>query len=100
MSLGELLVQDRRLVILRLLDGQNGFALNESVIHTALEQFGHRVTRDTVRADLIWLEEQQLVRTATVAERVLVAHLTERGADVATGRSRHPGVKRPSPGAG
>lgn len=94
-NLSEVLASDRRLVILRSLSDQS-YSLNDSVLQTVLEQFGHRVTRDQVRGDISWLEEQGLVTVETVGGYVMVATLTERGGEVATGRARHPGVKRPS----
>ncbi len=97
MTLSDLLSSDRRLVVLRILE-QTGGSLNESVLQTALEEFGHRVSRDVVRTELAWLDEQGLVTSETVGGRIIVVTLTERGADVATGRAKHPGVKRPSPG--
>lgn len=91
------LTEDRRLVILRLLETAPGYRLNESVIETALEGVGHTVSRDTVRGDLAWLGEQGLITVETVAERIMVATITKRGEDVAFGHATHPGVKRPSP---
>ncbi len=91
------LAEDRRLVILRLLHEQGGYALNDSVLHSALEAMGHQVARSIVRDDVGWLEERQLVTTELISGRVLVATLTERGGDVAAGRSRVEGVKRPKP---
>lgn len=91
------LTEDRRLAILRLLESQEGYRANDSVLHTALDRLGHSVSRDVVRGDLSWLEEQGLLSTELIAGTVLVATATQRGADVATGRTRHPGVKRPSP---
>lgn len=93
----EFVTEDRRLAILRLLEGQVSYTANESVIDAALERLGHRVPRDVVRSDLAWLAEQGLVSTEMVAGTVMVATATERGADVAKGHARHPGVKRPSP---
>lgn len=97
MSYAAFLSEDRRLAILRLLHDQEGYALNESVIHDALERLGHHVPRSIARDDLVWLEERALLRVEVVGDRVWVATLTERGGDVATGRSRVEGVKRPSP---
>ncbi len=89
-------MEDRRLVILRLLQGTPGYEAGESVIHLALADFGHSVSRDTVRSDFAWLEEQGLVRTNQIAS-VMIARATERGIDVALGRATVPGVKRPAP---
>lgn len=90
----EFLRQDQRLVILRLLAEMPGYKSNSSVLTVALERFGHTASRDQVKTELAWLRDQGLVRLDDM-EAVLVATLTERGADVASGRTTVPGVKRP-----
>ena len=97
MSWREHISEDRRLVLLRILSEVPTFAANDSVLHSAIERFAHRTTRAIVRDDLRWLEERGLVALEEVAGRTLVATLTERGGDVAGGRSQVEGVKRPSP---
>ncbi len=88
--------QDRRLVILRILAEMPTYQANSSVLHTVLSQWGHDPSRDQVKGELRWLEEQQLVKIEDVSNgAVLVAKLTERGADVAADRARVDGVKRP-----
>jgi len=89
--------EDRRLVLLRLLAEAPGYSANESLLHSALEEFGHVVSRDVVRSELSWLAEQDLLRLDEVAS-VYVAHAAVRGVDVATGRAVVPGVKKPGPG--
>jgi len=98
MNFGDVLAEDRRLVILRLLDQAPGYSANDSILCSALDGFGHRCSRDQVRTDLAWLAEQQLLTVEQVgAGKVHVATLTGRGGDVANGRANVPGVKRPSP---
>ncbi len=98
MSFAEHLAEERRLVILRLLDQMPEYTANDSVLSTGLGDVGLRCTRDQVRTDLAWLEEQGLVTIERMIEgRVLVATLTARGSDVQAGRAAQPGVKRPSP---
>jgi hypothetical protein len=92
----EVVAEDRRLALLRILARAPGYAANESVLHVALRGLGHLVSRDTIRTDLAWLDEQGLVGLTLVVE-VTVAELTRRGADVAEGLAVVPGVKRPSP---
>lgn len=92
------LTEDRRLVILRLLSETPGYSSNESILDAGLEAMGHAVSRDQVRTDLAWLAEQDLVSVETV-RGVMVARITQRGADVAKGQAVVPGVKKPSPGA-
>ena len=92
----EIKTADMRLVMLRCI-AEDGFSLNESMLQSALEMFGHEVSRDAVRTEMRWLEEQGLVKVEDVAGAILVAHLTGRGQDVAAGRATVPGVKRPRP---
>ncbi|MGD8388169.1 MAG: ArsR family transcriptional regulator [Desulfobacteraceae bacterium] len=95
-SFSDLIQEDRRLVILRTLEEDPGYSLNESVIQSVLNALGHSVSRDRVRMDLAWLVEQGLLTIEHVLS-VQVASLTQRGADVATGLAVVPGVKKPRP---
>jgi hypothetical protein len=90
----DFLRHDMRLVILRLLGEMPGYRANSSVLNTALDNFGHTASRDQVKTELYWLAEQAAVTLNDVGP-VLVATLTERGQDIAAGRARVPGVKRP-----
>lgn len=92
----DLLAADIRLVILRLLAEDPGYSMNESVLQQGLGLLGHTVSRDRVRTEMRWLEEQRLITIAVVVG-VLVAKLSARGADVASGAARVDGVKRPGP---
>lgn len=94
MSFQDFLRQDVRLVLLRVLTEMPAYRSNSSVLTSALERFGHAVTRDQVKSELTWLAEQGLVALNDLGG-VSVATLTERGQDVATGRVVVPGVKRP-----
>ncbi len=93
MSLRDLLEEDRRLVILRSLVDVGGEA-NESILNDCLDAYGHRVSRDQVRAQLAWLQEQGVVTIETVGS-YMVASLTGRGQDAAEGRCVVPGIKKP-----
>ncbi|ECI3885369.1 ArsR family transcriptional regulator [Salmonella enterica subsp. diarizonae] len=97
MKFVDFLREDWRLVILRILSEMPGYSSNSSVLYSALTQYGHNPSRDQVKTELRWLEEQSLVRVEAL-ESVLVVWLTERGADVAAGRAVVPGVKRPGAG--
>jgi hypothetical protein len=87
---------DIRLIILRELKDTQGYRSNESVLQQVVEKYGHSCSRDCIRTQLSWLEEQALVTLADPG--VLVATITQRGVDVARGSAPVPGVKRPSPG--
>lgn len=84
-----------RLSILRLLEGAPAYRANSSIIHGEVNRFGLAASRDQVKTELSWLAEQALVRAETVGDMV-VAELTDRGVDVATGRAVVPGVQRPA----
>lgn len=89
--------EDRRLVILRHLAEDQDYTVNSSILQKALEVWGHNVSRDRLHADIAWLKEQGLLTYEEVSS-VYVAKITQRGLDVAQGRSSVPGVKRPGPG--
>ena len=94
MSFSDYLRKDVRLVSLRILSETPSYRANSSVLCNLLHQFGHSVTRDQVKTELRWLEEQGLVKLEE-AGSVLVATLTERGQDVAEGRAFVDGVAKP-----
>ena len=85
---------DQRLVILQALEQDPGYSHNEAVLRSVLESVGHTVSRDALRTELAWLQEQGLV-TITQAGDIQVVRLTARGEDVALGRARVPAVARP-----
>lgn len=85
---------DRRRAILYALAVAPGACLPLTALRQQLELIGYTLAMDRLRTDLAWLAEQGL------AERgEQLARLTERGADVAQGRARVPGIARPQPGA-
>lgn len=86
--------EDQRLVILRVLASMPSYTANSSVLHGALGQVGHNPSRDQVKTEIQWLAEQGLVTVEEVFD-LLVARITERGADVAAARVVVPGVKKP-----
>ena len=94
----EVLLQDQRLVILRVLSKAPGRAANESVIGSQLDIIGHRVSRDLVSGIIDRLAEAGLVGVEALTADIRVATLTGRGQDVAEGRVEHTGVKRPRAG--
>jgi len=96
MNYKDLIIEDIRLVILRCLEEDAGYALNESVLASIMPVFGHHISRDSIRTELQWLAEQGLVTVEDVMS-VSVASITKRGVDVARGTAIVPGVKRPGP---
>lgn len=88
--------EDRRLVLLNLLAESDGYEAGHYLLLQALPAFGHACSEDALLTDLGWLAEQGLLSTSQVGG-MTVARLSGRGADVAQGRVRVPGVKRPRP---
>lgn len=100
MQYSHFLRADMRLVILRGLAELPSYRTNSSLLHTVLQHWGHEPSRDQVKTELRWLEEQGLVAIESISDgSVLLVTLTERGADVAAGRARVDGVKRPGAGS-
>ncbi len=94
MKYADFIRADVRLVILRILSELPMYRANSSVLRMALDNYGHNWSRDQVKTELAWLQEQSLI-TTELMDPVLVATLTERGQDVATGRAIVPGIARP-----
>lgn len=86
-----------RLAVLKLLLDLPTYSANDSVLTTAIGAIGLICTRDQMRGQLTWLEEMRLVALTRPIDGVIVATLSERGADVAHGRATVPGIQRPSP---
>lgn len=91
--------EDRRLVLLRLLDEEPGYRANSSNLHAGLYALGVAASRDDVATDLAWLRDQSLIHLESVPEvpGLTVASIAARGQDVVRGQAQVPGVSRPSP---
>jgi len=94
----ELFVADQRLVMLRFLTESNGHTANDSILDDVLDQYGHKISRNKVRAHMRFLEDAGLITINSIGEKTLVATVTQHGADVAMGEASADGVKRPAPG--
>ncbi|MEN8721854.1 MAG: hypothetical protein ABF335_03095 [Alphaproteobacteria bacterium] len=71
---------DCRLVILRALEDQHDGRLNESLLEQALENLGHRVSRERVRRYMQDLEEAGAIAIQKFAD-IFVGEITARGQD-------------------
>lgn len=92
MALKELLTQDQRMLILHSLAENNNQA-NDEVLQDCLNLYGHRISRDLVRTQLRWLEEQGLVKLENCGY-LFIAKLTARGFDVSQNQAVAEGVKK------
>jgi len=97
MSYSTVVTEHLRITILRLLVEQPDYTLNDSLLRDLVPQFGFRPSRDIIRTQLAWLEEQGLV-TVDQSGSCHVVRLIERGEEVAKGYATVPGIKRPTPG--
>jgi len=92
----DVIIESARLAILRFLADDADYAHNTSVLQDLLGTIGFGMSRDQVETQCAWLAEQGLAVTDRRGA-VTVVTLTSRGLDVAAGRARVPGVRRPSP---
>lgn len=88
-----------RLTILLVLTEAPAYSANDSILHQAAESMGLATTRDRIRTELAWLEEQGFAEVRRPSPGMAVGCLTERGRDIAAGMATNPGVQRPSPRA-
>lgn len=91
-----LVLEQRRLSILRLLAASPGYQANQFVLYEALPSRGAAASARDVAEDLAWLADFDLV-TITGIEGVLMARITQYGLDVAKGFTRFDGVQFPGP---
>lgn len=94
MSYQDKITAARRLAILLALYFASGYTMNRRALHEQVERTGYVCSSDLFAAEVAWLAEMGLVDRLEL-DAVM---LTDRGADVALGKSQTPGVRRPSPG--
>ncbi|MBX9944912.1 MAG: hypothetical protein K2Y40_12590 [Reyranella sp.] len=95
LTYNELLRQDRRLTILRVLEGAQGKGANESQLERLC--VAHQVwsTRAQIRTELLWLEQQGFVLIEDL-EGFMLATATDEGIKLALGQLTHPDITAPS----
>ena len=96
MSYLEPLSEHRRLTILKHLEKVSGYTANASILTDVANGVGVTSTRAQIEADLTWLEEAGLV-TLDRAGDFIVVIATQRGVEIALGRSFVNNVKQPHP---
>lgn len=97
MKYNTFLVEDRRLLILRMLAGQPDYTLNDGLLMRGLERLGHRVTRAALLDDLDWLVARNLVTLEVLSEQMTRTELAEQGLEVAEGKRVVGGIRRLRP---
>ncbi|NOR71620.1 MAG: ArsR family transcriptional regulator [Methylomarinum sp.] len=88
--------EQRRLAILQFLKDDPDYKVNDALLLELLASIGFGVSKNVLSADLMFLEESQLVSTSDIAGCTLVI-LRGNGYGVATGVSVIPGIARPRP---
>lgn len=98
MSYAEEVIRDARLRLLQMLAAKPTYTGNEVALQSELaSKYGHALTRDRVRTELSWLEDQGLL----VLQRpggIMLATLITAGLELSGGIARNPGVAAPRPG--
>lgn len=97
MSYAKLEAEHIRLAILQVLQQDTDYAHNEHILLGALDQLGHHLSQDRLRAECHWLAALGLIEVDQVARSVWVMRLARPGYDIATGRATVPGVAHPLP---
>ncbi|CAN0654324.1 hypothetical protein JF546_09760 [Nitratireductor aquimarinus] len=87
---------DARLIILKELSRQTDGRMNETMLTSVLDTFGHRRSRDWVRTQLRALEELGTVNLVE-AGTVLIASISRAGLDHVERRTVIEGIAKPSP---
>lgn len=100
LSFAERVREEARLQMLRVLVQAAEYTSTDVLLRSALQQQGIALGMAGVRVELAWLNEQGLLVTQRIGggSGPMLATLTERGADVASGASPVPGIARPRPG--
>ncbi|AYO54930.1 VpaChn25_0724 family phage protein [Acinetobacter wuhouensis] len=96
MSFENQLKEEMRLVLLRLLNELPSYRGNSSTLHNGLNHWGLSFSRDQVKTELYWLKDQGCIEVELDTPDVVVVKLATRGQDAAEGRTKVPGIKRPS----
>ena len=94
--------EDARLVMLKELASQLNGRLNETILASVLEAFGHTRSKDWIRTQLRKMQELGAIVLQEVGEgerTLLVAQITRAGEDHLLLRSQIEGIKLPSRGA-
>ncbi|OGS90847.1 MAG: hypothetical protein A2Z95_06165 [Gallionellales bacterium GWA2_60_18] len=94
MTYAEEIAAARRLAILLALYFSPGYTLNRAALRHQVERTGYVTSADLMGSECAWLAEIGLVERLELD----AVRLTDRGEDIALGRSQTPGVRRPSPG--
>ncbi|RZF83721.1 hypothetical protein EXT46_05355 [Pseudoalteromonas sp. CO325X] len=97
MALNKVMAEHQRISILISLKESPDYGANTSMLADVLQSYGLGCSRDQLKTQLNWLEQNGYVIIERLSENTWVVKVTHAGIDVAEGRSIVPGIKRPAP---
>lgn len=96
MSYAKEVSRHRRLTILRFLSDSPEYTSNAALLQSVCAEFGIASTRDQIKTEILWLEQNGFVTSQDNAD-FIVATATQSGLEIASGLTKHPGIIRPRP---
>lgn len=96
--LTDLMVEDRRFLVLRLCAEVPDLSLDTPLLAAAISQLTYACSIDQAETAAGWLQEQGLVDLRKMPGGNSLVTLTDRGVDIANGRAIVSGVRRPRRG--
>ena len=96
MSYKETIAKEQRLLILQALQQDTDYRVNDIMLQAWLEEMGMNPSMDKLHTEMQWLEEQDML-TIEHIKTMQIATITQRGLDLASGKSRNQGVARIKP---
>ena len=94
-DMDQIIREDARLIVLKALSEQTDERLNSSVLLEIIETYGGiRKTREWLHTELDWMNDMGAVKTSRIGT-IVVAALTERGAQHLDRIVAIEGIKRP-----
>ncbi|MBD1584805.1 VpaChn25_0724 family phage protein [Pseudoalteromonas sp. S16_S37] len=97
MAMHEVQAEHQRITILIALKDSADYGANTSMLADVLARYALGCSRDQLKTQLNWLEQNSYVTLDKLTENTWVARITQNGIDVAEGKSIVPGIKRPAP---
>lgn len=97
MPIEKVQAEHQRITILIALKESQDYGANTSMLADVLKAYALGCTRDQLKTQLNWLEQNGYIKVERMTENTWVARITTTGLDVADGTSTVPGIKRPAP---
>lgn len=97
MAMVELLAEHQRISILIALKESADYGANTSILADVLKRYAIGCSRDQLKTQLTWLEQNGYVTLEKLSQNTWVARITQSGIDVAEGTVIAHGIKRALP---